>query len=95
LRNFKGITCLHTYIHAYIHTDIHTDIHTYIHMHIHVHIHIRIHIHTHIQEAAVCGFEPLSKGGPAKNFYTKSARLTVSCRVTGFRGLKGLIFTVD
>jgi len=36
-----------------------------------------------------------NNGGSAKNLYTKSERVTVSCRVTGVWGLKWLICTVD
>ena len=35
-----------------------------------------------------------NNGGQAKNLYTKSDRVAVSCRVTGIWGLKELICTV-
>jgi hypothetical protein len=39
-------------------------------------------------------FGSAGKGGPAKNLYTKSERLTVSCRVT-WAGPKGLLYDVQ
>jgi hypothetical protein len=38
--------------------------------------------HDHMGRAAESGFAPSSKGGLAKNLYTKSEKLTPTCRVT-------------